>query len=395
MWLVRWIRLFFGTVSFKGQGGFLSRFVNLCHQKRIPLWDLEINGSELSAQTSVNGYKRLRQSARKSGVRVHAVEKSGIPFLLHKNRARIGLVAGLFLSVALYAVCSQCLWRIEVNGNRTVRAEAILAAAQASGVSRGAWKHNVDVSAAEIAVRRSIPEISWVAVNLRGSTAVIEVREQVEAPPIVEQDTPTHLVAARDGYVEQLHIERGTALVKNKEAVEKGEVLISGIVTKKDETTYVVHAQGSCVARTQRELRITPDLSEYAVIGSVYKQNSLYFFGVEIPVALAKKQSFSSVTEIDVSLSEVLLPIGARKNVSYELTALNDSFLAKDEYFLLSCSSFYEAYAAMMEECEMLDEQLREEQPGTGTLFWRADCRENIAIEVPIEEYLADSTHKE
>ena len=190
MWLVRWIRLFFGTVSFKGQGGFLSRFVNLCHQKRIPLWDLEINGSELSAQTSVNGYKRLRQSARKSGVRVHAVEKSGIPFLLHKNRARIGLVAGLFLSVALYAVCSQCLWRIEVNGNRTVRAEAILAAAQASGVSRGAWKHNVDVSAAEIAVRRSIPEISWVAVNLRGSTAVIEVREQVEAPPTGER--PPH-----------------------------------------------------------------------------------------------------------------------------------------------------------------------------------------------------------
>ena len=206
MWIIRCLRLLFGIIAFKGEGGFLSRFINLCHEKRIPLWNLQVAGQQLSAQTNIKGYKKLRHAAKKSGVRIHATQKKGFPFLLRKNRMRAGLLAGLVIAMILYAGASQCLWRIEVNGNETIHAKTILAAAQNSGIFRGALKKNVVVSQAAIEIRRAIPKISWIAVNLRGCTAEIEVREQIDPPSVVDQTTPMNIIASRDGYIEQIHI---------------------------------------------------------------------------------------------------------------------------------------------------------------------------------------------
>lgn len=392
MWIIRCLRLLFGIIAFKGEGGFLSRFINLCHEKRIPLWNLQVAGQQLSAQTNIKGYKKLRHAAKKSGVRIHATQKKGFPFLLRKNRMRAGLLAGLVIAMILYAGASQCLWRIEVNGNETIHAKTILAAAQNSGIFRGALKKNVVVSQAAIEIRRAIPKISWIAVNLRGCTAEIEVREQIDPPSVVDQTTPMNIIASRDGYVEQIHIDRGAAQVKNNETVEKGQLLISGIITKKDETQYAVHAQGACIARTQRTIVTQMQSSDYQLVSSMKKRKYLYFFGINIPLNFQKNTDTQSMSETDFILSGTFLPIGKKEEVSYRCAAAQQADLSTDESLLLCCDAFYLQYDLCLETCETLNETIQKTTDQPAKIVWQAACRENIAVEAPVTtEYRVQS----
>lgn len=46
-----------------------------------------------------------------------------------------------------------------------------------------------------------IPELSWVAVNVSGCRANVEVRERRTAPKPLDRKIPCNLVARRDGLV--------------------------------------------------------------------------------------------------------------------------------------------------------------------------------------------------
>ena len=94
MLIIKLIRFFTGYVSFSAHGGFCERFVNLCTLNRIPLWNMKRQSDTLFADTTVRGYKSIRQSAHRSGVKLKIVKKHGLPFLMEHNRRRRGILIG-------------------------------------------------------------------------------------------------------------------------------------------------------------------------------------------------------------------------------------------------------------------------------------------------------------
>ena len=49
MSIISIIRFFRGTVRFSVRDGFLERFINLCAQNRVPVWDGRRQGSRYTA----------------------------------------------------------------------------------------------------------------------------------------------------------------------------------------------------------------------------------------------------------------------------------------------------------------------------------------------------------
>lgn len=384
MFMIRLIRFILGTVTFKGTGGFAARFVNLCHLNQIPLWEMTTEDGVLRAKTSLRGYKKMRIPARKSAVKLRATEKSGLPFLLHSNRARIGLVIGLAAAVLLYALAASCIWRVEVSGNEKISERALLQIAADAGLERGTRKGRLDVSVIENAIKSNLPSISWTAVNIRGSTAVIEVREQVEAPDIVADEGAYDIVASRDGYIEELTISRGVAVAKNHMTVSKGDVLISGVVQRKDATYYTVRAMGVCYARTQRAIEASADCAAYMRVSVTGENRYIYFFGLRLLSSLPKQGSNIVTGEEDMIWQGDLLPVGVETQTVYEKSSLSEEQLTEKERRLLACADFYEQYLPLCETCEMTEQNLSFSDTQPLTIRWSGSCRENIALEQPI-----------
>lgn len=62
------IRFFRGTVRFSIRDGFLERFINLCAQNRVPIWEGRREGNRYTACTTLSGSRRLPELAQKAGV---------------------------------------------------------------------------------------------------------------------------------------------------------------------------------------------------------------------------------------------------------------------------------------------------------------------------------------
>ena len=95
-----------------------------------------------------------------------------------------------------------------------------------------------------------IPELSWVAVNVSGCRANVEVRERRTAPKPLDRKIPCNLVARRDGLVLRVQALEGVPQVLKGMSVTEGQLLISGVEDTGTFGTRFTAGLGSVEGRT-------------------------------------------------------------------------------------------------------------------------------------------------
>lgn len=132
---------------------------------------------------------------------------------------------------------------------------------------------------------RRLNDLAWLALNIKGSAAVIEVRERIPAPQVENDTTPRNILASQDGTILSLKVYEGEAAVKKGEAVLKGDLLISSVVTNKDLSVSFKHARGVAIAQTRHTVSHTFPFRQKArqYTGVESERYRLSFFGLRIP----------------------------------------------------------------------------------------------------------------
>lgn len=273
-----------GTVLIECEGGFPERFLNEAAGRDIALWDVTRRGISLFCRCKAADYRALRPAARAASVRMRVRERHGLPFLLRPFRLRWGLVAGMFLFVLLLQLLSSRVWIVRVVGNEQVTDEAIREVLTPLGVCEGASPKTIDLPQLQLTALERLPDLVWLTVNVEGSTATVEVREQKEAQPIAP-DTPANVVATRDGVIVSVDAVSGQAMVKEGDAVAEGTLLISGVMDSKV-GPLLKHAEGVVTARTTRTLTVTVPFEEQVPSPAprTISRPCLYFLGLRTPL---------------------------------------------------------------------------------------------------------------
>lgn len=75
-----------------------------------------------------------------------------------------------------------------------------------------------------------LEDLSFIAINIKGSKAYVEVTEATGKPEMVDTDTPCNLIATKAGVIVRTEITQGFGLVRAGDAVEAGDMLVSGMV---------------------------------------------------------------------------------------------------------------------------------------------------------------------
>ena len=203
----------------------------------------------------------LNALCRRRGDRVRLLQKSGPCWYLAAFLHRPLLVLGLALILGLTLLLPTRVLFITVEGNRTVPAGRILEAAEAAGVRFWASCRKLRSEEIKNALLEACPELQWAGLNIRGCTAALSVREGPVPPAAPVPAGITSLVAAADGIVESCTATRGTLKVRPGQAVEKGQLLISGY-TDCGRILRAGEAEGTVFARTRRTYAaVTPDVS--------------------------------------------------------------------------------------------------------------------------------------
>lgn len=261
------VKLLRGSVCVRAKSAYPERMLNLCSARGIEFWDVRwIDDTALSFCVARGDLRALRRAAEGCGAEVSIERTAGTPFFFARLRRRHALFAGGILCAALLLVNSLFIWDFEVTGNETVPTETILHALREHGVHRGTFIYSFRSQDICNRVLPELKDLCWVAVNVRGCKAYVQVRERVRAPERVNESEPTNVIAAKPGLITKVRALDGEKRVLPGTSVQQGQLLIAGVVDtggteKPSVTTRFLAGKGEVCARTWYDLTVRVPLT--------------------------------------------------------------------------------------------------------------------------------------
>lgn len=281
MGVVKAWNFFKGYVIIKVKGLTLERFLNLAATNDIYLWDIRrIDYTELEMKATIEGFRALKEIVNKVGCRVEIVEKKGLPFLLYRIKNRKALGIGFILFFIIIIFLSSIIWDIDIVGNEKVNNEDILKFLETEGIKSGIIKYKVDKDYIEYLLLNKFENFSFVSVEIKGTKLIIELKEIELLNEEIDENTPSHIIAAKKGVIEKVIARNGKAVVRKGDIVEKDDILISGIISNEgSEGFMLVHADGEVWAKTLYSYKI-----EEPIIKTVKEETGRIFERKEIKI---------------------------------------------------------------------------------------------------------------
>ena len=273
------------------------RFFNITAKSRIGLWGYRRREGLPVARIKAREYKKLRGVYRRSGSRPRLLKKRGAPFLIHRLEARKGLLLGALCGGALYRFLSGFLWGVSVTGTQLMPPSRVLEAAARQGLYQGCAQREMNPRGAALGILSELPELSWAGISTDGCFAEIAVKEGEPKPQPEEEAGWSNIVASREGKVVEIQAQSGRPEVKLGEAVERGQLLISGLYEEEQDPWAEPNpnplqvtgpARGSVTAETWRTftVQVSGMKKEWVETGETENSYSLYLLGLRLPLSL-------------------------------------------------------------------------------------------------------------
>ena len=250
--MIRFLKYMKGYLRVRVWGFSPERFMNLCSNKGILLWDIVREGDVYYMNITLKGFWEIRPIAKKTGARVAILERYGLPFFLPRLLKRKMFVLGLVLAVVFWTVSSFFIWDINLNGNYQITDDVFQNFLKENQVRIGMRRDELDIQELEKQIRRQFPQITWASARLDGTKLLIDIKEN-DAPIATRehavdekhsmggaQDAPgTDLVAEYNGRVVSIIVRSGVPKVAIGDTVEKGTVMVEGKVPVYNEDATV------------------------------------------------------------------------------------------------------------------------------------------------------------
>lgn len=387
--LLEVLRFVRGYVAFSVIGRYPERFINVTSRNNIRLWNVRRTEEGFTACMYRADYWNIRPSARGAGVRLKIIKKSGLPDYLTRYRDRAGIIIGACAFILAVFVMSLFVWSIDITGPETVSQTQLLSDLRDHGLYVGAFKPSLDCAriARDILIERH--EIGWMAVNLTGSYASVEIKEEAPAPPVEDVHSPCNVKAKRDGQILRIEAMEGNTVIKEGSGVIEGQLIVSGVMGEEQGKYRLVHADARVIARTKRQagFSLTENQRSLRPNGDIARRSSLDFLVASIPYRFGAVDSpYCAVQERSEASAPlgIGLPVGITKqNVfafEYEEMTLNENS-AKE--ILTREAQLYEAFC--LSECtvEARDIDLHYAD-GVYTMNVTYTCVEDIAVKEEI-----------
>ncbi|MBQ3226067.1 MAG: sporulation protein YqfD, partial [Clostridia bacterium] len=294
--LSRLIHYLKGSVVLRISGTFPERFVNVCASRGILLRDIKrLSKNSIRLTMSIHSFRLLPPIARRTGVRVKILRKSGLFPMLHKHRKRKVLLIGVLVFMFLFIGLNQFVWKIEITGNEKIPTTTILENLKECGLSVGAFRHSLNQKKIKNDMLIKMTDLSWLWAEKKGSKIIVTVKEKIPIPEIFDANDYCSIVAAKDGVIHSMIVRNGFPAVKIGDTVQKNSLLVSGMLeSERGVDTRYLQAEAEIYARTWYEK--TKAFSLYSQdpkeTGAHVTRYRLSLFGLDIPCFWGKENPY-------------------------------------------------------------------------------------------------------
>jgi similar to stage IV sporulation protein len=381
-----------GIVHIKIIGFHTELFLNRCIAERIPIWNIRRISKEcLTAYLFVDDVLYIRPLLRESDCKIRFIEKKGLPFLLKKIWSRSGLVIGIFFFLSVLFFLSNIIWNIEIEGAKPETEYKIEKALKDMGLKKGEFIFLLPTNQEiQQALSEQIKEITWVGVQLKGTTYEFDVVEK-ELAKEKESLNPRNLVAKKTAVITNMVVEQGQQIAKENDFVEEGELLISGIIGNEKNPQFVP-AKGKVLGKVWygSEVKVPLNSTFYSYTGESKEKHYITLFGLKIPI-----WGFSKISYKEVDVKEQVkslnflrwkIPIAYSREINYEADKHERTYTKEEAVDVGIKMAEDELAGKLSDEAKIIDMKIRHQSFVNGTVNLKIyfGVIENIVKESPI-----------
>ncbi|WP_026563540.1 sporulation protein YqfD [Bacillus sp. UNC41MFS5] len=390
----QWIEFFNGRVTVKVSGKGTERFINVLTRNDFPIWNIKRHGTEtITFNMRLKDAKNIRQYARKSDCSISFLRRNGVPFLFRRMLKNSGFIAGAGIFLLLLLVLSNVIWGIEIKGAKPATEYQIRKELDKMGVKIGKLQFFVDnVEGIQRKLTNNVGELTWVGVELKGTTFHLQVVEKNE-PKKPEKLSPRNLIAKKKAVIVNMYIENGQKMVDINDHVERGQLLVSGAFGQ-EENPELVAAKGEVWGETWYKSHVELPLeTNFKVYNGKEKEKHFILLGnFELPVWGFGKPEFSNYeTEENVHKIHFLkweLPVSYLNKTLREREEVQRSYTNKEAQQIAIELAKKQIKGQLDEDAIIKDEKILHKANKNGKVILDIHFKviENIAVGQPISK---------
>ncbi len=213
-------------------------------------------------------------------------------------KCKRGLVVGAIISIIMVIFLGNIVWDIRIDGNSGISETQIRETLSECGFGIGSNWFFVDRGHIETEFLRKSKELAWININRNGTVAYIEVIEDEGHGNENQEEIPVgyaNIVAGESCVIEEITVKRGIAMVKAGDAVKRGDILISGVLTQGG----FCYAEGEVIARLSDTVtvEVAREYQKIVEISELPIETTLKIFN--FPINIFKKYG-NSYSDCDI-----------------------------------------------------------------------------------------------
>ena len=207
----------------------IERVINLLLSEGIHVTRVKrSNHTTLRLTVKARDEKRALEIITDKGYTYKVLGRGGITNVLGVLKKRLALIIAIAAAIALLVLFSSHVWIVKIEGLETLEQARIEQLLAENGLTAGVSKSALDKKKIENQLMISVPELSWVGIEIKGIKATVRLAEMDEPPVMQDKDAPSDIIAKSDGTITKVTVLQGTPMIKEGDVVKKGQLLIKG-----------------------------------------------------------------------------------------------------------------------------------------------------------------------
>ena len=276
--LIKSIINIFGYLSISISGNGIIRFLNICKNNNLFLWNIEIRDDELVFQTSIKDFFRMRRFSKKTAVKIRIVSKNGKIFKIIKYKKRYFFLLGICIFLILIKIISLYIWNISVTGNYSYTEKFLIDFLNENDIKCVEKINELDCDEIEFIIRKNFNDIVWVSAEIKGTKLIIHIKENFDSNIAITEDKPYNIISNCNGVIESIITRDGSPKVKSGDTVENNQLLVSGVLELQNDNLEIYDYKF-----------VNADADIYAYVREDFKQEFSMIYDKKIYTGETKK----------------------------------------------------------------------------------------------------------
>ena len=309
-------------VSIKGKN--ISRFLYKCKNNNINILNIKnISHNEVIIKINRNDYSKLLKI--KSVYKLEIINATGLLKFKELIKKNLVIIIMSFLGLLFLFVLTNTIFGIKIISNNKKLNKIILKKLEYYNIKKYKLKksYNEIQKLKKELLNEFNDSIEWIEISDVGTKYEVKIVERKINRKMDNSDY-INIVAKKSGIIKDIYAQTGEKQVDLNTYVNKGDIIISGIIKKGEEEKKYVHAKGSVYAEIWYDVTIEFPLNYTEKIYTNNKKNTFY---IKLNNKYIKLKKFKNIESRSIKkLSNRLVPFEIGIEEEKEVKIINDKY---------------------------------------------------------------------